>query len=181
MAGEIYKHKAYPSTKEIGKAAEALVSKHPCLKESGSKTGYEGWVNSLRFKMGNYITKLCRAGIKDVAVIAGKRSKTNPSDAASRANIKRPKRGEVNFLPNFPKGETKDTLESLRLEMVEQFKKAPNERNMVNIYLHMQHTFSLRREEIVTLRPPVEQFKERWPALFYEAQVRTNTKGIHKW
>ncbi|KAK3510914.1 hypothetical protein QTP70_025544, partial [Hemibagrus guttatus] len=104
-------------SKQIGKAAEALVSKHPCLKENGSKTGYEGWKNSLRFKMGNYRAKLSRAGIKDVAVNAGKYSRTNPQGAASRANIKRPRRGEVNFLPNYPHGQTKDTLETQRLEM----------------------------------------------------------------
>uniref|UniRef100_A0A3Q1BY18 PB1 domain-containing protein n=1 Tax=Amphiprion ocellaris TaxID=80972 RepID=A0A3Q1BY18_AMPOC len=85
-----------------GKAAKALVSKHPCLKENGSETGFEGWKNSLHFKMGNYRTKLSRAGIKDVAVNAGKRSRTNPEGASSRANIKRPKRGEVSFLPNYP-------------------------------------------------------------------------------
>lgn len=40
MAAEIYKHKAYPSTKQISLAAEAMVSKRPCLKENGSKKGY---------------------------------------------------------------------------------------------------------------------------------------------
>lgn len=58
MTAEIYKHKAYPSTKQIGLATEALVSKHACLKENGSKKGYKSWQNSLRFKMGNYRTKL---------------------------------------------------------------------------------------------------------------------------
>ena len=45
----------------------------------------------MRFKMGNYRTKVSRAGIKDVVVNAGKRSRTNPEGAASRATIKRPK------------------------------------------------------------------------------------------
>ncbi|CAM4572367.1 unnamed protein product [Leuciscus chuanchicus] len=84
------------------------------------------------------------AGIKDVAVNAGKRRKTYPEGAASRANIKRPRRGEINFMPNYPQGETKDTLENQRLEMVEQFKK--------------------------TLLPFAE-LKDRWPALFCEAQL----------
>lgn len=176
MAAEIYKHKAYPSTKQIGEAAEALVSKHPCLKENGSKTGYEGWKNSLRFKMGNYRTKLSRAGIKDVAVNVGKRSRTNPEGAASRTNIKRARRGEVNFLPNYPHGETKDTLEIQRLEMVEQFKKTSIERDMILIHHHMQRTFPLRREGIVNSAPPIAELKDRWPALFCEAQVSKNLK-----
>lgn len=167
MAAEIYKQKAYPSSTQIGKAAKALVSKHPCLKESGFETGFEGRKNSLRFKMGNYRTTLSRAGIKDVAVNAGKRSRINPEGPSSRANIKRPKRGEVNFLPNYPAGESKDTLETMRLEMVEQFKKTSPERDMILIYLHMQHTFALRR----FCTPPIAEIKERWPALFCEAQV----------
>lgn len=72
MAADIYKHKACPSTEQIGSAAEALVNKHPSLKENGSKRGYEGWQNNLCFKMGNYRTKLSRAGKKDVAVNVGK-------------------------------------------------------------------------------------------------------------
>ncbi|KAI3373747.1 hypothetical protein L3Q82_022343, partial [Scortum barcoo] len=155
MAAEIYRHKAYPSTKQIGKAAEALVSKHPCLKEHGFRTGYDGWKNSLRFKMGNYRTKLSRAGIKHVAVNAGKYNRANPEGAASRAKIKTPRRGEINFLPNYPLGETKDTMEILRLEMVEQFK-------ICSAPLHLG---------VKKLWPPIAELKERWPALFIEVQL----------
>ena len=54
---------------------------------------------------------------------AGERSRTHPEAATSRANIKRPRRGEVNFLPNYPHGETKDTLETQRLDTVKKFKR----------------------------------------------------------
>ncbi|KAJ8351759.1 hypothetical protein SKAU_G00232350 [Synaphobranchus kaupii] len=121
--------------------------------------------------MGNYRTKLSRAGIKDVAVNAGKRSSSNPEGASPRANIKRPRRGEVQFLPNYPRGENKETLETRRMEMLEEFKKTPADRDMVLVHQHMQRTFPLRREEIVTLAPPIAELKERWPALFSEAQL----------
>ncbi|XP_071373622.1 uncharacterized protein [Centroberyx affinis] len=121
--------------------------------------------------MGNYRTKLSRAGIKDVAVNAGKRSSSNPEGAASRANIKRPRRGEVNFLPNYPRGENKDTLETQRLQMVEEFKKTLADRDMMLVHQHMQRTFALRREEIVNLAPPIAELQDRWPALFSEAQL----------
>uniref|UniRef100_A0A673A2K9 Uncharacterized protein n=1 Tax=Sphaeramia orbicularis TaxID=375764 RepID=A0A673A2K9_9TELE len=159
MAAEIYKYKAYPSTQHIGLAAEALVSKHPW------------WQNSLRFKMGNYRSKLSRAGRKDVAVNAGKRSRTNPEGAASRASIKRPRRGKVNFLPNYPHRETKQTLETQRLVIVEQFKRTSADRDMILIHQHMQRTFALRHEEIVHCAPPIAELKDRWPALFCEAQL----------
>lgn len=175
MAAKIYKHKAYPSSQQIGLAAEALVLKHPCLKDKSEKSkGYECWQNSLSFKMGNYRNKLSRAGIKDVAVNAGKRSRTNPEGAASRSNIKRPRRGEINFLPNYPHGQSKDTLESMRLEIVEQFKRSSVERDLALIHQYMQRTYALRREEIVTTSPPIDELKDRWPALFCEAQVSEN-------
>lgn len=73
MAAEMYKHKAYPSAQQVGVAADTLVRKHPCLKDKSERSqGYEDWQNSLNFKMGNYRHKLSRAGIKDVAVNAGK-------------------------------------------------------------------------------------------------------------
>ncbi|KAL4000356.1 tRNA-splicing endonuclease subunit Sen54 [Sarotherodon galilaeus] len=171
MGEEIYKLKAYPSTTQIGKAAEALVRKHPCLKERNSDTGWEGWKNSLRYKMGNQRKKLAKAGIMDVAVNAGKRSRTNPDGASPRANIKRPRRGEVNFLPSYPSGETRESLETRRLEMVEEFKKTSAERDIPLIHQHMMRTFALRREEIVTTSPPVSELKDRWPALFHETQL----------
>lgn len=100
MAIEMYKYTSYPSGKQFGLAAEALVKKHPCLKEK-TGTGYDAWKNSLRFKMGNYRTKLSRAGLKEVSVNAGKRSRLHPTAPPPHSQIKRPRRGEVNYLPNW--------------------------------------------------------------------------------
>lgn len=181
MAAEMYKHKVYPSIPQIGLAAAALVEKHPCLKDKSERSkGYECWQNSLSFKMGNYRHKLSQAGTQDVAINAGKRSRTNPEGAPSRSSVKRPRRGEVNFLPNFPHGENKDILESQRLDMVEQFKRSSVERNMVLIHQQMQHTFALRREEIVKTAAPIDELNARWTVLFCEAQVSkklTHTKN----
>lgn len=82
------------------------------------KKGCEGWQNSLRFKMGNYRTKLSRAGIKDVAVNAEKRSRTNPECAASGPASKDPEEGKLNFF-HYPHRETKQTLETQRLAIRE--------------------------------------------------------------
>ncbi|CAL9694944.1 unnamed protein product [Knipowitschia caucasica] len=171
MAVQMYKHKAYPSSKQIAMAAEALVTKHPCLGERGSRTGYDGWKNSLSYKMGNYRTKLSRAGIKDVSINAGKRSRRRPEAEPSRANIKRPRRGEINFLPNYPSGENKTSLEAHRLEIIGEFQKVSSERDVPLIYLLMQKTFALRREEIINTNTPISELKNRWPALFCEPHL----------
>ncbi|XP_057699041.1 sterile alpha motif domain-containing protein 3-like [Corythoichthys intestinalis] len=170
MAAEIYKYKAYPSTIQIAWAAEALVIKHPCLKEKGSKKGYDGWLNSLRFKMGNYRNKLSRAGIKDVAVNAGKRSRFNPEGGASRASIKRPRRGEVNYLPNYPKEKVIRLWKPRGLRWLNS-SRGPQQIDMILIHQHMQRTFALRREEIVHSAPPIAELQDRWPALLCEAQL----------
>lgn len=173
MAATIYSFKAYPSGEEIGKAAEALITTHPCLRESGSRTGFDGWKTSLKFKMGNYRTKLSKAGCPEVAVNAGKRSRNNPERESPHSNIKRPRRAEVNYLPNFPKGEDPTSLQRLKLQIIEEI--AKTERNLTLIEKLMQMTFALRRQEIVSDSPPVKEILENWPALRTESQVSTHS------
>ena len=57
LAEKMFLYKAYPNDAQFARVAEALVRKHPCLKEPGSTTGWIGWKCSLKFKMGNYRTK----------------------------------------------------------------------------------------------------------------------------
>ncbi|XP_041758648.1 uncharacterized protein LOC121586198 [Coregonus clupeaformis] len=176
MAWTIFNFKAYPSDRQFAKAAEALVTKHPCLKEPGSRTGCDGWKNSLKFKMGNYRQKLRRVGFPEVTVNGGRRSKHRPDNEHARSNIKRARRAEVNFLPNFPQGEDEASLEKQRLEMVHEITKENRDLPLIN--QHMQKTFALRRQEIVKSSPPVEHLRTRWPALFLEAQVHAEFQRI---
>ncbi|XP_026100116.1 uncharacterized protein LOC113070979 [Carassius auratus] len=176
LASVMYGYKAYPSDKEIAMVAEALVVKHPCLKEAGSQTGWNGWKNSLKFKMGNYRSKMRRAGCPEITVNAGKRSAMNPDNESSHSNIKRPKRAEVNFLPNFPQGENPSTLEQLRQKIVDEMKKA--EKNLPLIKKMMQTTFALRRQTIVKTCPPVKELMELWPALKMESEVYAEFQRI---
>lgn len=164
LAEAIYSFKAYPSDQEFNDVATALIQKHPCLTEPGSVNGCNGWKNSLKFKMGNYRTKLRRAGCTDVASNQGKRKGQAP-----QRSIKRPKRFEVNFLPNFPDGEDETSMESKRKELVEEMKKRRPTAALVTKI--MDTTFALRRQELVNLEPPVKDIMERWPALFTEGQV----------
>lgn len=53
LADYMYSYTAYPSGLQIGEVAEALVKKHPCLTEPGSRNGWIGWMYSLKYKMGN--------------------------------------------------------------------------------------------------------------------------------
>lgn len=149
--------------------AEALVKKHPCLKEAGSESGWNGWKNSIKFKMGNYRTKMRKAGCQEVAVNAGKRSRKHPENEPSHSNIKGPKRAEVNFLPNFPQGENLASLETIRQAIVDEVKKT--EKNLHLINKMMQTTFAMRRQTIVMGCPPVKEIMDLWPALHIQSEV----------
>lgn len=52
MAEKMYSFKPYPSDKEVGMEAEALVTSYPCLSEPGSRNGWYGWKVSLNSRWG---------------------------------------------------------------------------------------------------------------------------------
>lgn len=164
LAGAMYNFKAYPRDEDFAQVAAALIKTHPCLTEQGSKTGSAGWKNSLKFKMANYRSKLRKYGCSDVAV-GGKRCAT----MALKSGIKKPRRFELNFLPNFPNGEDEESQECTRIELVQEMKKSPP--NMSLIGKKMDSTFALRRKEIIHSEPPVCEILKKWPALFTESQV----------
>ncbi|XP_041483450.1 uncharacterized protein LOC121430239 [Lytechinus variegatus] len=67
LAEHIFMYEAYPSDEHLSEVARRLVQKHPCLQEPHG-TWFE-WKNSLKFKMGNYRSKL-RKFCPEVAVNA---------------------------------------------------------------------------------------------------------------
>lgn len=76
----------------------------------------------------------------------------------------------VQVWPNFPLMH----LEVERQELLIETKKKDN-KNIIQA--KMDKTFSIRRLEVVRGSPAVAEFRERWPALFCEAEVNT---GIYK-
>ena len=66
-----------------------FVKKHQCLQEPGSSSGYNGWKQSLTFKMGNFQSTLRDSGCEDIM--------TNTKQKI----IKKPRKIEVNFLLGY--------------------------------------------------------------------------------
>uniref|UniRef100_A0A673JYL1 PB1 domain-containing protein n=1 Tax=Sinocyclocheilus rhinocerous TaxID=307959 RepID=A0A673JYL1_9TELE len=160
LAETVYSFKAYPSDSEIEQVAVALVSRHPCLRELGCDTGSKGWKMSLKFKMGNYRQKLRNAGCSEL---------DNNRDDGSRVPQKKPRRSEINFLPDNPVGLEDAALEHEREQLELEVKKRNMDMTILNT--KMETTFPLRRKEIVNEQPLVSGIKERWPGLFLEDQV----------
>ncbi|KAM7405402.1 hypothetical protein PAMP_012667 [Pampus punctatissimus] len=166
MAEEIFKYTAYPNDAQIEEAAEVLVHKHPCLRQKGSHAGHEGWKLYLKTKIVNFRTKLSKIGLAEVTVNSLKNKRKGQEKAA--ANIKKPKKAEVNFFPSFPPGETTESLEEERVALLTEVKKRNNE---AVIKQKMQKTFSYRRKEVVQDAPAVYDFVSRWPALFTVSEI----------
>ena len=157
---ESVRYKVYVTDKQFNSVGEALISKHPCLSERGSDSGYAGWKKSLKDKLAHYRTELKKLGCPEVVVNA---MASKPQGKSPAFKIKRPKRCEVNYCPPFPVGETEATLEKLRVELLTDIK-LRNGKEMVKA--KMEKTFSYRRYEVIRDAPMVQDFKGRWPALF---------------
>lgn len=174
MAEEIFKYTAYPSDSQIEEAAEVLVHAHPCLRERGTRAGHEGWKQYLKTKVANFRTKLCKIGHPEVSVNSLKNKRKGQGKAA--ANIKKPRKAEVNFLPSLPSGETRESLEDERVALLTEVKKR---NNVAVIKEKMQKTFSYRRQEVVQDAPLISEFVNRWPALFTVSEVSIDDIDIH--
>lgn len=168
LAETIFGFSAYPTGVQILAVAEALTEKYPCLKEPGSFNGLYGWQQRIKYKMGNYRAKLrgCQIPIPELEVNTMKRRCS--SEEGSLKGIKRPKKAEVNYLPPLPFGETKETLEKERLDLLKETNKRNNERA---INEKMEKSFAMRRTEVVNDCPTIQTLLERWPSLFCEIQV----------
>ena len=161
IAQAIIEIKSYPEKSEIESVASSLVLKYPCLKEPGSITGYDGWKTSIKYKLGNFRSKLRQAGCNEVDV---NRKRKAGEEEDTPFTLKRPKRGEVNHVPDYPQHHDDSTLEEERVALIDETKK--KKKNTTLIRHKMELTFSLRRREVVEGQPMVSEVQQRWPALF---------------
>nr|XP_023674297.1 uncharacterized protein LOC111847394 [Paramormyrops kingsleyae] len=169
LAENMYGFTAYPNNGQFESVAAALINKHPCLQEKGSTSRCSGWKNSLKYKMANYRSKLRQSGCLDVVVNAGKRTcHSTPGEPANKT-LKKAKKGELNYMPNFPEGIDQTGLEYAREVLVEEMQKRTPNGQLVKEKMDL--TFALRRKEVVGSKPAISLMVERWPALFTEDQV----------
>uniref|UniRef100_G3PMD1 Uncharacterized protein n=1 Tax=Gasterosteus aculeatus TaxID=69293 RepID=G3PMD1_GASAC len=122
LAQAIIEFKSYPEKEELESVA-SLVLKYPCQKEPGSSKGYDGWKTSIKYKLGNYSSKLRHAGCNEVNV--NRKRKGGDEDDTS-FTLKRPKRGEVNHVTDYPQHHDDSTLEEERVALVDEMKKKNN-------------------------------------------------------
>ncbi|XP_051260738.1 uncharacterized protein LOC127366072 [Dicentrarchus labrax] len=173
LASQIIKYKAYPCNAEFDAVAEALVKKHPCLKEQGSVSGFYGWKISLKYKMANYRTKLRNIGCSELNVNSFKRKQGDPRTSPNQ--VKKARRAEVNYCPDYPTGQSQESLEEERLALLSEVRKSNNQQVVKE---KMEKTFAYRRHEVIEEKPFIAEFKRRWPALFSEQEVEAEFTRI---
>ncbi|XP_051258074.1 uncharacterized protein LOC127364511 [Dicentrarchus labrax] len=173
LVQEIVKYKLYVSDKDFNTVGEALISKHPCLTEKGSLSGYAGWKCSLKNKLAIYRTNLRKLGCPEVTINSLKHKPEGKSSPAF--GIKKPRRSEVNYCPPYPTGESEKSLESVRMELLSDVKK---KNNREAVRMKMEKTFAYRRQEVVRDTPMIRDFQTRWPALFEVGEINAEFKRI---
>lgn len=95
--------------------------------------------------------------------------KHKPADKRSPAiDVKRPERGEMDYCPSFPLGDSTQSLENIRIELLSDVKKRNNRET---VRAKMDRTYALRSQEVVYHAPMISDVKERWSALFETAEV----------
>lgn len=149
VAEGIFQCVAYPSNLQMSHVADALILKHPCLKEPGSFNGCYGCQQRMKYKMGNFRTKLRGLGCPELDVNSLKRKAAHERLPAK--NVKKPRKAEVNYLPPHPQGETVESLEKERMELLNEVKKRNNSQVDGE---KMARTLTFCRKEVVDLNPP---------------------------
>ena len=145
LAECIYGYTPYPEDPAFSDVAEALTSKHPCLREPGSFNESYGWKQRIKIKMGNYRTQLKAHGTAPELTVNSLKSKSR-EEAYPAKNLKRPRRAEVNHFPSLPSGETTETLEQERISLLGELQKRHNQQTIKE---KMARTFGYRRQEEV--------------------------------
>ncbi|XP_053346752.1 sterile alpha motif domain-containing protein 3-like [Clarias gariepinus] len=173
LAAEIVKYKVYPRCEEYEEVAKALIKKHPSLQERGSVGGFYGWKVSLQWKMGNYRRTLRAAGCPEVKINS---LKHKHGENTNTKKVKKPRKAEVNFYPDYPAGENKRSLEEERLALLSEVQKNDNYQI---IKQKMEKTFAYRRHEVIEDVPFIVDFQSRWPALFCEYEIAAEFTRIN--
>lgn len=88
----IFKYTAYPTNLQILSVVEALIEKFPCLKEPGGFLGMYGWQQSLKYKIGNYRSKLKKQKLDFSELEVNSLKRKQPNDRVPSKNVKKPKR-----------------------------------------------------------------------------------------
>jgi hypothetical protein len=167
LASDLYEqYTSYPTTEDLEKVAKKFVAQYEGVRDGGQ--GYEGWLNSLIFKMGNYRSMMRKQGSLEMSVHGNKRSKYQPNLPSARKGMKKAKCGLINWQPEFPDGEDKASLKQHKEDIIKEMAKVNKDGG--TIARKMAITYAIRRTDI-NAHMPMRDVEEHWPALLNVKEV----------
>ena len=104
--------------------------------------------------MANYCTRLRNIGCPELSINAMKEKRGTTNQGPNQ--VKKPRKAEVNYCPDYPAGETKCLEEEHQSLLLEVKKK-----NQQLIKTKMERTFAFRRQEIIQDMPFIPEFQNR--------------------
>ena len=129
LANVVAKYTVYPTHQDIRNMCISLVETYPQLK-GDCPGGFDNWIISLKFKMGNLRKTL--KDLPEVSVNAGRKSRGQPNAPSSHSDIKKPRRGIVNKDLVIPIGESEASLINLQKSLKEEMCKARPSQKLVS-------------------------------------------------
>ncbi|KAG8172798.1 hypothetical protein JTE90_022107 [Oedothorax gibbosus] len=165
ISKELACYSLYPSNDMYKSVAENLIEAFPFLRDPIGD-GSSCWIIATKYRMQEVRRK---AKVEEVTVNAGRQPKKGQKDIAHKADlrrkgIKKPRKGEINYNPEVPAGETLETLMDHKHQLLNEFKKREPCHNILD--QKMDITYALRRQDIVKNPTTFNDFKKHWPMLF---------------
>ncbi|XP_035223567.1 uncharacterized protein LOC118196249 isoform X2 [Stegodyphus dumicola] len=176
LSKELSDYSLYPTDEMYANVTKKLIKNFPSLQDPIVGDGISCWKIALKYRM-QEIRRKCKCN--ETSINSGKRSRSITLQLDLNANksplqnggIKKARRGEVNYAPDFPDGENESTLQQHQEQMNREWMKKDFNRIFIN--QKMEVTFSFRRQQIIS-RIKMSEIKEQWPALFTPDQDELN-------
>lgn len=118
--------------------------------------------NSLKFKMDNFRSKMHQLGRPDVAN-GGKHGQFTTKGDPPNKDMKKPRKGEIKFLPEYPEGIEDHHMEEAREDLVYEMMKAKPDGSVIKKWMDVK--FALCRKEVVKDKPTISRIMPRWSAV----------------
>ena len=156
-----------PPRQHLEGAARAIISDYPYLTEEIGN-GYSGWLASMRERFKGLRGE---AECDVLAVKLTKKNKSNDNNNEQEMKIKKPKKGEINWQPNFPEGEDDASIARHKTYMKKESAKDSRYQNKESIELKMQATYAARRT-FINSQCTVQELLNEYPCLFTPSQFK---------
>lgn len=169
LVDDLLSFTAYPSKAQRDEVCSAVLSQFPHLREPiGS--GFDGLSQSMKDRL-----KSARRDMADDVLEIKEVKRRKPMNCPT--TLKKPKKGEINWQPNYPEGEDEASVDRHIEFMLKESKKSPHCQDSVVVSSKMDITFAARRQ-MINAKCPIPQLRDRYPLLFSKNQITAEYRRL---